>query len=155
MKFSSREDIDVPIKDVFDFLCAYDRFERQAIRRGAVVQRVDKLPEPGLGMTWDVSFTLRGKKRDVRLTMVNLTSPTDIGLKAKSQGIDGSFEIELIALSRTRTRMAIALELRPINLSARLLVQSLKLAKSSLNKRFKLRAAEYAKVIEDQLSRTT
>ena len=106
-------------------------------------------------MTWDVSFSMRGKKRDVRLTMVNLTSPTDIGLKAKSQGIDGSFEIELIALSRTRTRMAIALELRPINLSARLLVQSLKLAKSSLNKRFKLRAAEYAKVIEDQLSRTT
>ncbi|MEO9819090.1 MAG: SRPBCC family protein [Paracoccaceae bacterium] len=154
MKFSSREDIEAPIQDVFDFLCDFDSFERQAMRRGAVVERVDQMCEPGLGMTWDVSFTLRGKKRDVRLTMQDFTSPTFIGLSAKSQGIDGSFEVELIALSRTRTRMAIALEIKPMNLSARLLIQSLKLAKSSLNKRFKLRAAEYAKVIEDQLKRT-
>ena len=154
MKFSSREDIEAPIQDVFDFLCDFNSFERQAMRRGAVVQRVDKLRDPGLGMTWDVSFNLRGKKRDVRLTMRDFAPPTNIGLAAKSQGIDGSFVIELIALSRTRTRMSIALELKPMNLSARLLIQSLKLAKSSLNKRFKLRVAEYTKVIEDRLRRT-
>ncbi len=154
MKFSSREDIEASIEDVFQFLCEFESFERQAIRRGAVVQRVDRLQKPGVGMTWDVSFNLRGKKRDLRLTMQDFAPSTSLRLSAKSQGIDGTFDIELIALSRTRTRMLIALDLKPINLSARLLLQSLKLAKSSLNKRFKLRVAEYSKLIEDRLKRS-
>jgi hypothetical protein len=40
--------------------------------------------------------------------------------------------------------------LQDIVLSARLLVQSLKLAKNSLNKRYKQRVAQYGKSIEDR-----
>ena len=72
----------------------------------------------------------------------------------RSAGLEGTFQIELMALSRTRTRVAIALDIVPLNLSARLLVQSLKLAKTSLTKRFKLRVAEYAKTMEDRYKRS-
>jgi hypothetical protein len=68
---------------------------------------------------------------------------------SSTSGIDGAGQIELVALSRDRTRISVEFELKPTNLSARLLVQSLKLAKVSLTKRYKLRVAEYAKSIED------
>ncbi len=54
------------------------------------------------------------------------------------------------SLSRSRTRIMVALELKPQNLSARLLVQSLKLAKNSLTKKFKKRVGDYAKDMEDR-----
>ena len=60
---------------------------------------------------------------------------------------------ELVALSKNRTRIMLSFDIKPLNLSARLLVQSLKLAKTSLTKKFKLRAAEYAKTLEERHQR--
>jgi len=154
MKFSSREDINAPIETVFLALCDFEGFERQAMRRGAEVQRMDALAEPGVGMLWNVDFTMRGRRRNLDLELIRFDVPNEMRFAAKSAGIDGKFNVELMALSRSRTRMAVALELAPLNLSARLLVQSLRLAKTTLTKRFKLRLAEYAKGLEDRLQRS-
>lgn len=151
MKFSTREDINAPIDQVFMALCDFQAFERQAIRRGADVKRLDSLAEPGVGMKWKADFTLRGKQRNLVVELTRFDIPNEMVFSGKSPSIDSTFVIELIALSRTRTRVAIGLEMSPLNLSARLLIQSLKLAKTTLNKRFKLRVAEYAKSLEDRL----
>ncbi len=153
MKFSTREDIEAPIDQVFEMLCDFEGYERSAMRRGAEVQRTDALVVPGVGMTWDAAFSMRSKRRQVSLEMVRFDRPNEMMLVYRSTGVEGVFQIELMALSRNRTRIAIALEVTPLNLSARLLVQSLKLAKSSLTKRFKLRVAEYTKGMEDRYKR--
>ena len=57
--------------------------------------------------------------------------------------------MELLALSRNRTRLSVTIDLTPKSLSARLLLQSLKLAKNNLTRKFKLRVSEFAEVIED------
>ena len=150
MKFSTKEDIDAPIEAVFEAVSQFAIFERAAIRRGADVQRVDTLAEPGVGMAWDAHFTLRGRKRQLAIRVVEFDAPTRIAAQSTSAGMIGRFEIDLIGLSRTRTRMAIALDVQPQTLSARLFVQSLRLAKGTLTKRFKLRVAEYAKDLEDR-----
>ena len=154
MKFSTREDIEAPIDVVFETLCDFEAFERSAMRRGAEVQRLDRMVEPGVGMTWSALFELRGKKRNVQITMATFDKPNEIGLSAKSPGIDGTMVFELIALSRGRTRLKVELEVKPLNLSSRLLVQSMKLAKTSLTKKYKLRVAEYAKTVEERHART-
>lgn len=153
MKFSSREDIEAPIDQVFSAICDFEGFERQAMRRGAEVQRTDTLDAPGVGMSWKTAFTMRGRLRKVKLEMVRFDVPNEMVFAAKSPNLDGMFSVELMALSRSRTRMSVALELTPLNLSARLLVQSLKLAKTTLTKRFKLRLADYAKGLEERLQR--
>lgn len=150
MKFSTREDVEVPIDQTFGIICNFDAYERSAMRRGAEVQRTDSLTRAGIGMKWRAAFKMRGKMRDIDLEMVGYDKPNELRVLSSSNGIDGAGQIELVALSRNRTRISVEFELKPTNLSARLLVQSLKLAKNSLNKRYKLRIAEYAKSIEDR-----
>jgi hypothetical protein len=44
--------------------------------------------------------------------------------------------------------MGVVLNMKPKTMSGRLFLQSLKLAKASLNKRFKLKVADYVRVLE-------
>ena len=150
MKFSTKEDIEAPIEAVFEMLCDFEGFERSAMRRGAEVQRVDQKPVPGVGMMWNAVFQLRGKRRELELEMVTFDRPNEIVLESTSPGLIGQMGFELMALSRSRTRVLVELEVKPLNLSARLLVQSMKLAKASLTRKYKLRVAEYAKGMEDR-----
>lgn len=150
MKFSSKEDIEAPIAAVFEMLSEFETFERSAIRRGAEVQRLSESAEPKLGLSWDAKFMLRGKPRDLRVVLEAYDPPNAMKLKGDSQSLAGAVEIELLALSPQRTRMVLDLIVTPKTLSARLLVQSLKLAKTNLTKRYKLKIAEYAKTVEDR-----
>jgi uncharacterized protein YndB with AHSA1/START domain len=152
MKFSTREDIEAPIEAVFEMLCDFDTFERAAMRRGAEVQRLDDMRSPGVGMTWAAVFQLRGKRREIEVEMVTFDRPNDIVLESTSPGLIGQMRFELMALSRSRTRVLVELEVKPLNLSARLMVQSMKLAKGSLTKRYKLRVGEFAKGMEERFA---
>lgn len=153
MKFSSREDIDAPVDRVFAMLSEFETYERSAMRRGIEVRRVDPAAPEGIGLAWDVRYRLRGRDRDARLDLVECDPLDGLRVISKSEGIDATMQITLLALSRRRTRMAVSLNLAPTTLSARVFVQSLKLAKSNLRKRFKLKVAEYAKTIEDRSAR--
>jgi hypothetical protein len=155
MKFSSKEDIEAPIGEVFAMLSDFEAYERSAIRRGIEVQRLNETAPGTPEVAWDAKFILRGKQRNVKLNLADFEPPNAMRFEAISQGLEGTFTLDLLALSPGRTRMAVALDLAPKTLSARLLVQSLKLAKSNLSKRFKGRVADYAKQMEDRHSRTT
>ena len=150
MKFSTREDVDAPIEQVFDMLCEFETYERAAMRRGAEVQRKDTLNAPGVGMKWHAAFSLRGKARDVDVELKGYERPNEIAVLSTSSGLEGQGVVQLLALSKTRTRISVDFEVKPTSLPARLLLQSLKVAKTTLTKRFKLRAAQYAKTLEDR-----
>ncbi|MDF1717797.1 MAG: SRPBCC family protein [Antarcticimicrobium sp.] len=154
MQFSSKEDIDAPIEEVFAAVSDFDGFERSAIRRGIEVRREDEAAAVAPGMAWDAAFDLRGKRRNLRLVLARLAAPEEMQVESESTGLTGVMTVELVALSPQRTRMAIVLNLAPKTLSARLFLQSLKLAKTSLTKRFKLKVAEFAKSIEESKTRT-
>lgn len=153
MKFSTKEDIEAPIAAVFEMLCDFESFERSAMRRGAEVQRVDNLAVPGVGMMWNAVFDMRGKRRELQVEMVTFDRPNDIILESTSPGLIGKMSFELMALSRSRTRINVELEVKPLTLSARLLVQSMKLAKGTLTRKYKLRVAEYAKGMEERYAK--
>lgn len=148
MKFSTTEDVAVPAETVFDAFCAFETFERAAMRRGAEVQRVDSRTVPGVGMIWVAGFQMRGKPRQLRIEMVEFDHPHEMALDTTSPGFQGMTRIEVISLARERTRLHISLEIKPQTLPARVMVQSLRLAKASLTRKFKLRVAEYAQGIE-------
>lgn len=150
MQFSAKEDVEVPIDYVFEQLSDFQSFERSALRRGAEVQRVDKKTSIGPGMAWDAAFKLRGKRREIEMELTGYDPPTGMILSSRSDAMGGQLSVDLVALSRGRTRMSLEIDLKPRTLSARLLVQSLKLARASLSKRFRERVATFAEEMEDR-----
>ena len=147
MKFSTRSDIDAPIEHVFAELSDFASFERAAMRRGAKVSRIDSQDVIGPGMPF------RGKTRQVRIDLEDYEKPTEMGFAAKSAGLNGFCDIELIELSPKKTRLRLSLDLKPQTLSARLLIQSMKLAKGTIEKKFDARVADYSKDIGERYSK--
>jgi len=143
MKFVAKDDIEAPIDFVFAQVSDFDAFERAATRRGARVRREDDLAAPGPGMCWSGDFELRGRRREVKITLADYDPPNGMRLEAESAGLHSECRVELIALSPQRTRLKLHLELKPQTLSARLLVQSLKLAKGNMTKRMNLKVADW------------
>lgn len=148
MKFSTSEDIEAPMAHVFAHVSDFSGFERRALRQGADVRRLGSGPITA-GSEWDVSFKLRGRDRQMRATLVTLIAPEMYQIDAQSDGMTATTMVELVAMSPRRTRLTVAIDLRPRSLTARVLLQSMKLAKTKLNKRFKARVLEYAEEIED------
>lgn len=149
MKFSTREDIQAPMDAVYQAITDFPNFERMAKWRGAKIERLDGDGPVKQGASWDVSFSFRNKERHMRGDLVWLD---DQGMKLESAsvGLTGVTIVDLVPLSPARTRLAVSIELRAKSLSARLLLQSLKLAKSRLNNKFKARVSEFAEELESQ-----
>jgi len=153
MKFSTQEDVEAPIDFVFGEVSDFLAFERAALRRGAEVQRVDTLQTPGIGAIWEAQFKFRGRKREARIEVTQLDRPNGLNCVFETQLLSGTLDVDLVALSRNRTRMSIEVAFSPRNLTARLLVQSLKLARSSLKKKFRFRVAHFAKDLDERHKR--
>jgi len=150
MELSGSQDIEAPIDFVFDAITDFDGFTRHALRRGVEVARIDDLDGPVEGMAWKTAFDFRGKRRKMRIKITRCSRPNFLSAHSRMPGMETEFDAELVALSRTRTRLAIRLELKPQSLAARLLVQSLKLARGRLKKRLGKRLSTFAKQTEER-----
>lgn len=148
MKFSTREDVDVPAEVVFAAASDFDAFEMMVARRGATVKRINNPSKPGEGMSWDVGFRFRGRDRQAEIELVKYKEPDELRFKSRTGGLDVEFQVEVTAVSPTKSRVKVVLDLQPKTLSARLLVQSMRLAKSKLTNKFKRRVTEYVNRIE-------
>ncbi len=152
MKFSTREDIEAPIDYVFAQVSDFAAFERRAMRQGADVARRGAGPI-AQGAIWDICFQFRGRNRRVVAELTQLDVPHILSIDSASDGLNAVTEVELIALSQSRTRVLVGFELRAKTLTARILLQSLKLAKTKITKRFKARVLDYAEDIDDRYRR--
>lgn len=150
MKIATREDISAPIDAVFEQLSDFEGFERAAMRRGAEVVRIDTLAVPGVGMGWRAGFDYRGKERKAKIELTEYEAPERLIAKVHSTGVEMEVVVELVAMSRTRTRMNLSLDTRPRTIPARLVIQSMKLARQTVLKRFRKRVSEYATTIESR-----
>ncbi|MEM7751892.1 MAG: SRPBCC family protein [Pseudomonadota bacterium] len=144
MKFSTREDIDAPIQDVYTAVADFEAFERRMLRRGVDITRDDSKPIDQVGACWKAQFSWRDRLFDVDAELIALAPGESFVIESKSNGVECLGTVDLVALSKARTRMFVALDLTPTTLSSRLLLQSLRLAKSNLTRRFKTRVHEFA-----------
>ena len=144
MKFSAREDIDASIDGVFQAVTDFDAFERRMLRRGVDIMRDEDVPIDRVGARWKANVGWRGRKYDIDAELISLTPGEGFAIESKANGVDSLAVVDLVALSKSRTRMFVSVDLKPTTLSSRLLVQSLRLAKGTLNKRFKARVSEFA-----------
>ncbi len=152
MKLSTRQDVEAPIEFVFERAADFDAHLRQALRRGIDARRTDALTTVDVGMSWQAQIQFRGKPRKIIGQLCALDGPNGFEIQSSSGGIDSVFSVEFLPLSPRRTRIRAGLDLRPSTLSARLLIQSLKLGKHRLNERFSHRIARFAEETEGRFA---
>lgn len=144
MKLTAREDLESPIADVWAVLVDFDMFETAALRRGAQVTRQDRGGHPA----WQAVFAFRGKERRVIIGLDRVEKPTLLGFSATGKAVEGDVVVELVELGPRQTRMSVTAEMRPRTLAARLFLQSLKLARGRVSRRYQQGIAQFANMIE-------
>lgn len=148
MKFSSRTEIDAPPQDVFARLSDFDRIEAMARERDVTVERLDDLSNGPSGARWQIVFDYRGKNRTCEADIAAFVQNEQIAARGQMEGLTVFGNVELVEYEAGKTRMFCTVDLKPTTMRARLLVQSLKLAKSALDKRFAKRLTQFGKRIE-------
>lgn len=149
MKLTSRHDIEAPIEFVFDRANDLAAFERAALRRGVQVNRSDPTGRIDVGSTWDATAVYRGKPRRIRARLEEVTPPEGYRIAASSGALDAMTTVDLVALSPRSTRMTVTIELSAHALSARLLLQSMKLARGNLSRRLDARVATFCATVTE------
>ncbi|PUB10666.1 SRPBCC family protein [Yoonia sediminilitoris] len=152
MKFSTREDVEAPIDYVYQQVSDFAGFERRALRHGVNIS-AHQGGQIDVGSSWDIAFPFRGRERRMQAKIATIDPPSGYRVDTESDGMTVVTTVDLVALSRGRTRLLVAMDLRARSLTARLLLQSMKLAKTKLTKRFKVRVLEFAEDIEDDFRR--
>lgn len=148
MKFNTREDIEAPIDFVFEQITDFSTFERSIMRRGGDVDRLEQGTSDGLGAKWRVKFQMRGVERDVTATVVEVEKPTLLKMEITSRSADAGLQVELVALSRGRTRVNVRAEGVAKTIAAKLLFQSVRFAKQKSEGRFKAVVAGFTSDLE-------
>ncbi len=143
MKFSTRKDTGLAAESLFQAITDFDSIARILSRRGAVVRRQDNLAQPGIGMSWQIGFDYRGRHRELSLAVTRLDPIELAQLQGGSDQFDVTVQMTVVALTRVKSRLIFEIELQPRGLKARLLLQTLKLGKSQLDRKFALRIGEF------------
>ena len=147
MKFVATEDIAAPVEAAWARIADFDRFEDRIGRR---VEGLTRSP-PGpveIGTTWRARADVNGKVRAVEVALVRLDAPHAMVLEGGTEGLRVRIEAVLEPLGERRSRLTVATEARARTLSARLLLQSAKLARATMAKRYKARIAALASELE-------
>ena len=150
MNFISKQDIEAPAIHVFQQLTDFDFYESYAMRVGAQVERRDSYKEPQPGMCWAISGRFKGKDRNVELTL-DAYNPTDtLSYICTSPSLNAIINFDVIPLSKTETRLKVVVDVQAKGLSARVALQSAKLAKKTLDRKFDTRMRDFANNIGEK-----
>jgi len=153
MKFKVAEDIGAPIDMVFAHMTDFTSFEADAKGRGAELRRVDNWTRASAGVEWRGAVQVRGKTRAIAARVTTLTPQDSVVVDSRVGGMDCQLEMTFVELSSTMTRVGMILELRPDTLTARLILQTLKLARGRVLQRMTGVLARQGDAIEAALRR--
>ena len=148
MKLSARTDVAAPADKIFRHLTDFDRIAASARGRGVEIERLDDGTNSA-DAAWRTSFPFRGKLRHSEIRVVGFESGEQLALRGEGDGLTARVKLELVPLSDQQTRISAIVELTPATIKARLLVQSLKLARSSLEQRLEQRLQRFGHRVEE------
>ena len=150
MKLTAKSDVEAPAAFVFGQIADFGAWELAAMRRGADVMRQDTLTKVGPGMIWATQFQYRGKERLVTIRLDAIRPYSHLALTGMSRLVDGVMTVEVLELAAKRTRIEVRLDLKPKTIAARLYVQTLRLTRARVERRFSQRVSQLAIEIEDR-----
>jgi hypothetical protein len=148
MKFKVTEDVDAPRAMVWARLTDFGQMEQDARGRGATVTRVGNWTHTAEGVEWRGEVTVRGKVRPLSAKVARLV-PEDICLiESRIGGMECVYELNFVALTPEVTRVTVVLDLSAQTLTARLILQTMKLARGRVMQRLQGMIARQGNTVE-------
>lgn len=148
MKLIAKTDLEAPAAFVYAQLADHVAWEREALRRGADIERPAELPQSGVGAGWVIQLPFRGKVRQVLLKVLQMDPDSSLAFSFEGPSLQGDALLEVQALSARRSRLRVTLDAKPKTLAARLFINTLRLAKGRVQSRFDRRLGQLAVRIE-------
>lgn len=147
MDLSAEYELDVPAWQTWAAITDFEGFQQRAQERGGRLSRVDTLSEAGRGMAWDSAFVLRGREREARLEVTRWQADESFDLRTVMGGViaDATVTVEPRG---DRSLLRVDADLTSRNLTGRLMVQSLKLARGNVEAQFAKRVRQLGERIE-------
>jgi hypothetical protein len=153
MKLTAKTDLEAPVAFLQASLIDSALWEREAIRRGVEIERPADMALSGVGAGWRIRVPFRGRLREVHLRIDSIVPDESIGYAFEGQAATGSAEVETKALSPRRSRLRVTVEIKPGTLAARLFINTLRLARRTVEARFEKRLGQLATRIEQRYAR--
>jgi hypothetical protein len=129
LKFKVSQDFDAPTAQVWARLTDFTGIEAEAAKREASLVRVGEWQTPKVGVSWRGAVPVRGKSKPIEARIVSFEHEDMFRIDSRVGGMEADYDMTLVALTPVVTRVEIALDLSAKTLSARLLLQTLKLAR--------------------------
>jgi hypothetical protein len=148
MKFKVTEDVDAPMALVWRRFTDFQTLEDDARGRGAEIGRVGNWSDVAEGVEWRGSVTVRGKRRAISSRVTRLVNEDLCVLDSRIGGMDCLYEMSFVSLSPAVTRVGLTLELSASTLTARLILQTLKLARGRVLQRLQALLARQGNAAE-------
>jgi hypothetical protein len=135
MKFKVSEDVDAPRSMVWARLTDFSAMEQDARGRGATITRIGNWTDTAEGMEWRGEVTVRGKTRPLTAKVARLVPEEMCLIESRIGGMACVYEMSFVALTPEVTRVAVMLDLSAQTLTARLILQTMKLARGRVMQR--------------------
>ena len=148
MAFTAETDIKAPINFVYRQVTDFAALENYILAAGAFVERTDNLEEDGAGMSWRIEGEVRGRRRVIDIELKDIVEEEQLGYEVRSKDMITQREVEVISLDRTTTRLVSRIDPAAQSISARLILQSARLAQRTLEKRLRKRLNGFARTVE-------
>ena len=154
MQFTSVQDINAPLDFVFEQISDFESFEAYAMRVGAQVERKDSLVGIGTGMCWFFEGEFRGKTRAIDIELTDFSPDKQLKFLCQTSGVRADINLQVMPLTKKQTRIKSIVDTKALSISARLVMQSARLAKNSLNRKYNHRFWEFSNYIENNYNQS-
>lgn len=141
MKLKVSDDAECPVETVFSMLTDFAWIEDDLRGQGVELARQGNWQQAEIGKAWTGRVTFRGKTRQIDAKVSGIEPGRMIEVEARIGGMRLVHETRLVPLGDQVTRVNISADMRPDTLNARLLIQSLKLARGRVLDRMQRRLA--------------
>lgn len=149
MKFKVSDDVEAPVDWVWGGFTDFDAVESDIRARDAELVRVGDWKEAALGVAWRGSVPVRGKVRPIDAKIAEFRPDEHLQVESQVGGMSCEYDVTFTVLSPEVTRVAITLELKASTLSARLLLQTLKIARRKVIQRLEAAVVRQGTAVEN------
>lgn len=153
MKFKVSEDVDAPADITWARFTDFTGIEAEAKGRGADVARVGNWTTPDVGRAWRGTVKIRGRVRPVTSVIATHSPEQTCQIDTLVGGMEASYEMTFLTLRADMTRVQVVLDLSAGTLSARLALQTLKLARGRVMQRLQGLLARQGNLAEEDYRR--